>query len=217
MNRKTARSLAGLALTLVGLVAASLSVGCTGSEADDEGAAAGVSAQTADGITLQNWEEHPKLKAIFELRSVAFIAERERLWKREAKDNLCEGSGEESRTMMTDDDGRIRSLAVRAGSDDSYGVLHTLYDAAGRLRYVESTLRTVRGTGKDHLVFFDTQGAILWEVIQPWTPGPDGDGRPAGWRTPRTAAEDQFDAFEFDDPDFISNPARVFGRAPRCN
>jgi hypothetical protein len=200
---------------LLALSLALFGVGCAAS--DEEAASGGAAAQTAEeALSLENWENHPKLQEINDLRTEAETAIRDGRWPFQIKDNLCEDAGEDYRIKVTDEAGRIRSIAVTAGGDDSYSELETIYDAAGKLRFVKSTFNTVRGTGEDHLVFLDTDGNFVWEVIREYTPGEDGEGVPGDWRLPRSAEEDPFDSFAFEDPNFLDAPELVFEREPIC-
>jgi hypothetical protein len=201
----------------VSLLATTFAAGCAGDAAEDEVAEGELRQSANDPITLQNWESHSKLKENFDLKAEADVSFRERLWNIQTKENLCNGPGEESRTKMTDSRGKIRSMATRGGSDDHYSTLQVLYDATGKMRYVDSTLRSVNGTGEDHLVFFDKRGQVIWEVIREWRPAQDGLGTPGNWRTARPVTEDEFDAWTFDDHNFVDAPARVFDREPTCN
>jgi len=191
--------------------------GCASREVTDPTSGqAAVSEPTAPPLTLENWQGHPSLEDIARLRLETHIAQQNELWESASKADLCPGPGEKTRTKLTHE-GRIRSLAVRSESDRAVSTLRAIYDVRGKLRFVETTLRTPGGTGEDHLVFFGVDGRVVWEVIADHRPGPDGLPTPGPWRRPHPVDVDPFDTFAFDDPGFVSAPELVFEQEPLCH
>jgi hypothetical protein len=213
--------------TLARLISFSLFLavaGCAGAEEDVSSNEGAVRAPGEEELTLANFESHPKLQEIFDLRSETDMAIKEEFWKIETKLDLCAGDGEESRLKGTKD-GIVRVLALRGRTHGSVGGslrsfetrLRAIYDEHGKLRSVESELRSEQLTGEDHEVFFDADGHVVWEVIREWTLAEDGLGLPGPWRKPKPIEEDPFDQFAFDDHNFVDNPPRVFDRDPTCD
>jgi hypothetical protein len=201
LGRGLSNSLVGaLGLLLTGLV------GCAGGESDAAVAGDSANVIAGDAITLQNWQNHPKIAAVrAEVEAIDKLG-----LKIQAKKMCPEGVvGESLRQKGSDGDGRIRTLILQGGSDDSATTSRYYYDALGKARFLFRTRNDVHGNAEEQRVYFDEAGLQIWQVEKRASDLENGkpDLEKAPFAVPRQATELH---------PGLADPGAIFASAAEC-
>lgn len=155
-----------VAFTLVTLVLPT-AVGCVASADADADSAAAADLSASGPITLGNFVNHPKIKAI---RAEVAAVDAAKLTIA-SKDNSCPNADAEGTvTKSTDQAGVVRKFVDAWGGSDGDATTTYYFDAGGHLRFVYDVSETAPASGAlyvvDSRVYFDELGAKIFEVKQ---------------------------------------------------
>jgi len=115
-------------------------------------------------VTSQNWQQHPKIKAVRSVVESINAGLRKKSFKISVrKFEYCESYEDTFRKMAVDSKGVVRRYENEAGSDDSALTWEHYYDEAGRLRFVFITGGAANGSQLEHRIYFDETGKRIWE------------------------------------------------------
>lgn len=126
-------------------------------------AAPAFGAVESDPVTADNWQNHPKTKAVRNIyKSVEDGISSERFKPERRIFEYCEPYADILRVINTIPDGLVRKYQYEGGSDDSAIKVSHYYDDRGTLRFVFARAGAMNDTVVEYRIYFDEAGERFW-------------------------------------------------------